>query len=577
MFKNPLIPLSSKKRMITTCSELGAKCAESKIPNFRTPVFEPYEQHYYLYLSFLLKEYMILYLNKIYKHDTCLRVMWLLLCFTGVFHLEMQGQTEYKKFLYENGQVSSEGTMESGKPNGYWITYFEDGTKKSEGNRKNFQLDSTWKFYRADGVLERVITYREDLKNGLESVYDEKGRRVVQYNNENNIKQDEARYFYETGELWKSIQFANNIEEGKAIEYAKDGRVITYMTYRNGFLYSQEPVNRYNSEGNRTGVWKDNYANTSLLFEEGNWSNGKKNGVFKIFNKKGNLEKMEKYVNGVLIEGDAETALMDIRKEYYPDGTLRMIGGYRDNAKHGSFREFDKDGNVINSYVYEAGQVTGEGMLDSTGMRNGPWKLFYPDGKLRAEGAYKNGKRQGPWTYYYQSGKVEQRGNYNEDLSGGEWKWYYQSGSMHREETYRKGREDGHSVEYDSLGVAINEGDYIDGRKHGMWTQLINDHYESGEYADGERIGLWIWKFDNGQKAFEGEFLGGVPVGKHRYWYSNGATRMKGEYQGGEMEGVWYYYDESAVLLLEMEYVAGEAVGINGRKIKLPKNRDDQE
>jgi antitoxin component YwqK of YwqJK toxin-antitoxin module len=577
MFKNPLIPLSSKKRMITTCSELGAKCAESKTPNYKALVFEPYEQHYYLHLSFLLKEYMIIYLNKIYKQDALLRVMWLLLCFTGVFHMELGAQTEYKKFFYENGQLSSEGTMESGKPNGYWITYYEDGIKKSEGNRKKFLLDSTWKFYRVDGVLERVISYREDLKNGLESVYDEKGKRLVQYTNENNIKQGEAKYFYDTGELWKSVQFVNNIEEGKAIEFARDGRVITYMTYRNGFLYSQEPVNRYNSEGNRTGVWKDNYPNTSLLFEEGNWSNGRKNGVFKIFNKKGNLEKMEKYIDGVLIEGDAETALMDIRKEYYPDGSLKMIGGYRENAKHGSFREFDKDGNVINSYVYEAGQVTGEGMLDSAGMRNGPWKLFYSDGKLRAEGAYKNGKRQGPWTYYYKSGKVEQKGNYNEDLSGGEWKWYYQSGALHREETYRKGREDGHSIEYDSLGVVIIEGDFIDGRKNGIWTQEINDHFETGEYADGERTGIWIWKFDNGQKAFEGEFLGGVPVGKHRYWYSNGATRMKGEYQGGEMEGVWYYYDESAVLLLEMEYIAGEAVGINGRKIKLPKNPDDQE
>ncbi|MDZ4752008.1 MAG: hypothetical protein SGI87_10365 [Flavobacteriales bacterium] len=518
---------------------------------------------------------MIKGINKIFEQVALSPGLWVFLCLAFGIQTNAKGQTEYVKFYYENGQISSEGWMEVQKPNGYWITYFEDGTKKSEGNRESFLLDSLWKFYREDGELERAITYRDDLKNGQETLYDAKGKRSVTYKNENNIKQGEARYYYDSGELWKSVNFENNLEEGKAIEYAKDERIITYMTYRNGFLYVQEPVNRYNSEGKRTGIWKDNFKNTSLLFEEGNWTNGKKNGVFKIFNKKGILEKIEKYINGDLVEGDPDTVLMDIRKEYYPDGSLKMIGGYKDNTRHGSFREFDKEGNLINSYVYENNQITGEGLLDSTGMREGPWKLFYSDGKVRAEGSYKKGKRTGQWIYYFSSGKVEQRGNYNEDLSTGEWKWFYKSGPLHREELYRKGREDGHFMEYDSLGNVINEGDYIDGRKHGIWTLTVNDHFETGEYADGERTGLWLWKYDNGQKAFEGEFLGGVPAGKHRYWYRNGNTRMKGEYQGGEMEGVWQYYDESAILLLEMEYSAGESVGINGRKIKLPKDSSD--
>lgn len=51
------------------------------------------------------------------------------------------------KFYYPNGKLSSEGTMQGGKPDGYWKTYFENGVIKSEGNRKNFLLDSVWKFY----------------------------------------------------------------------------------------------------------------------------------------------------------------------------------------------------------------------------------------------------------------------------------------------------------------------------------------------------------------------------------------------------------------------------------------------
>jgi len=30
----------------------------------------------------------------------------------------------YNKFYYPNGQISSEGMMRNGKPDGYWITYY---------------------------------------------------------------------------------------------------------------------------------------------------------------------------------------------------------------------------------------------------------------------------------------------------------------------------------------------------------------------------------------------------------------------------------------------------------------------
>ena len=36
----------------------------------------------------------------------------------------------YNKFYYPNGQISSEGMMRNGKPDGYWITYYVTGIKK---------------------------------------------------------------------------------------------------------------------------------------------------------------------------------------------------------------------------------------------------------------------------------------------------------------------------------------------------------------------------------------------------------------------------------------------------------------
>lgn len=479
-------------------------------------------------------------------------------------------------YYYDNGKISSEGFMRDGKPDGYWKTYYLDGGLKTEGNRLNFKLDSIWKFYREDSTLEKSISYREDLKNGWEKFYSTKGILLEEYTYANNLKEGLARYYYPTGELWKEVNFKNNKEEGKAFEFEKDGRIITLMTYRNGYLYAQEKINRYNSEGRKSGNWQEYYPNTRVK-EEGNWTNGLRNGIFKFYKKNGDLDRVEKYEEGELVKDDAEAALLDIRKEYNEDGSVKSVGAYKDGKKHGTFREFDAKGNIVGAFIYDNETKSGEGLLDTLGRKQGLWKWFYPDGSVRSQGTYKDGKKDGEWTYFFTTGKAEQKGTYKDDVYIGNWKWFFADGRVHREEQYRKGREEGHFVEYDSLGNVLTEGDYIDGLKTGKWILHVNDHFEEGEFLDGERNGKWIWKYENDQLAFEGEFQNGVPVGKHKYWWHNGQLKMKGEYEAGEQNGRWDYLDENGVLTLYVEYDIGIAVRINGQRIKLPKQKNPEQ
>ena len=66
---------------------------------------------------------------------------------------------------------------------------------------------------------------------------------------------------------------------------------------------------------------------------EGNWQSGMKNGVFKFYTRKGDLEKIERYENDVLIIDEASTAILDIRKEYHANGAMREMGTYRNGKK----------------------------------------------------------------------------------------------------------------------------------------------------------------------------------------------------------------------------------------------------
>src|SRR5581483_2997305 len=75
----------------------------------------------------------------------------------------VEGPTQFK---YPNGQVSSEGMIKNGKPDGYWKTYFENGVLKSEGNRVNFKLDGPWKFYNDKGKMTAEYYYSGSKKNG---------------------------------------------------------------------------------------------------------------------------------------------------------------------------------------------------------------------------------------------------------------------------------------------------------------------------------------------------------------------------------------------------------------------------
>ena len=65
-------------------------------------------------------------------------------------------------YYFENGKISSEGTLRNGKPDGYWKSYYPSSVLKTEGNRKNYLLDGQWKFYTEEGLLYLTIDYKED-------------------------------------------------------------------------------------------------------------------------------------------------------------------------------------------------------------------------------------------------------------------------------------------------------------------------------------------------------------------------------------------------------------------------------
>ena len=411
--------------------------------------------------------------------------------------------TNYSYFYYDNGEISSEGILLNGQPEGLWKTYYENGQLKTIGSRSNSKLQGQWYFYRDNNNIERMITYDNGLKHGLEQIFNSEGILNIEYTYANNNKNGISKHYYINGDIKKEIPFIENKEEGKGLEFGTDGRIITYLTYKNGYLQYQESINRYNIKGLKTGKWIEFFSNSNRISEEGNYSNGKRNGLFKIYNKRGKLERIETYKNGELQENTA-SEILKIKKELGADGKVKAIGSYVNNKKQGIFREYDDNGNISSSAIYKEGLKVGEGIILRNGLYEGSWKYFYATGELKAEGEYLNGEKSGIWKYYYLEGNLEQKGNFKKSLASGEWSWYFPNGELKRLEYYRKGREDGESIEYDNKGKIINKGVYLDGLKTGKWFLTIGDHEDNGEFIDDEKNGIWTSYYkDNEQLYFK--------------------------------------------------------------------------
>lgn len=494
-------------------------------------------------------------------------------------HAQLEVENGPVKIYYPNGQVSSEGFVKDGKPDGYWKTYYVTGVIKSEGKRRNFLLDSTWNFYNQSGELVEVINYQLGKKSGYTYKYtynnpELPGRKTL-ISKElyvNDKKEGNSYYYYKTGELKEIVFFRNGKKEGYAKEFDRDSTVITLEQYQDDFMISRERINRTDAEGRKQGTYKTFYEDGSVK-KEVNYLDGELHGYFREYTEDGKLVQTLRYDRGAVIEEIDEEAreIIDFKRTYDEDGRLIFSGGYREGIPIGIHRFFDTTGTVINAHIYnEKGQKISEGIVDEQGNRKGAWTDFYSEGEVRAKGSYRNNRRSGQWVYYFRNGNIEQRGSFLNGRYDGQWIWYYESGQVWREESYFNGQEDGSSTEYDELGNVIAAGGYISGEKDGEWVYDVGDHKEEGEYIFGLREGEWIYYFDDGSVQFKGNYVQGLPHGRQLYFYQDGAIKEEQYYENGVREKTWRKYDRLGNIEIAITYRNNREVRINGIRTRLP-------
>jgi len=490
-----------------------------------------------------------------------------LILFIGIIPLFAQQNNDidpngYNKFYFDNGNISSEGNMRDGKPDAYWKNYYESGVLKSEGNRKNYLLDSLWKFYNEEGNLMLEINYLTGKKNGFRTTY--QGNEILKEYFDNDVKQKNSFILYPDGKTKFKIPFIDGLEQGVAREYNIEGDVIQLITYKKAYIIARERINRYDSDSLANGKWKW-FFDDELLWQEGSFKHGLKNGYFKEYDRNGDLISATKYIDGEKIEKAEELLKLDIRTDYYPDGKVKIVATYDKNGiPEGVRREYNQDGEVEKSYIFLHGRLIGEGIFTDAGLKEGNWKEYYPGGKLKSIGNYISDKKNGNWKYYYPSGQLEQMGVYKNNLTDSIWNWYYPDGKLLRKEIFLDGLADGMMTEYDQAGNIITQGDYIEGKEEGFWFYIVGDSREEGDYAEGMRNGKWKSYYGNSNLSFEGKFVDDLPNGEHIWYWDNGKVKKQGKYSMGRKNSDWKKYDYNGQIFIIISYQVGKEIKYDG-------------
>ncbi|MCL2132097.1 MAG: hypothetical protein FWH36_06570 [Lentimicrobiaceae bacterium] len=470
----------------------------------------------------------------------------------------------HTKFYYSDSVVSSEGWIREGKPDRFWISYYPDGTVQSKGNRKNFLLDGTWYFYDNKGDLKSEISYKESRRDGETKIYTENEIQVYHYQEDTIIS---CKWYSYSDSLVRLIPYENGKENGMCMIYDTLGQLIGTIEYQNGYAVKRENINRMDANGYKQGVWKY-FAANGLLYMEGVYLNGKKNGFFKYYNEEGDFERIEKWENDILIEDAVETKQLDRKLEYHPNGKIKIEAYFYKGVPDGIRREYTDDGKVNNSYLFSNGILKGEGIVDDDGKKQGDWKEFYESGALRAAGKYLNSKPIGKWRYYFEEQTIEIEGSYTrKGEKDGEWLWYYPNGNLLSKETYSDGLLDGESFNLTAEGDTLEYGKFTAGLEDERWYYINDSVKTEGNYSEGRKEGVWKVYYASGKLKSLQSYSNNELDGRFVEYWENGVKKQDATYINGLLNGNEYKYDENGNVLFITTFRMGIETKYNGVKV----------
>jgi len=202
---------------------------------------------------------------------------------------------------------------------------------------------------------------------------------------------------------------------------------------------------------------------------------------------------------------------------------------------------FKKRDTVKETYLYDQGRLTGKGVLTNNGKTpTGHWLVFFPAGNLQAMGDYNDaGQREGDWRFYFNNGKLKSVERYKLGKLEGEQDYYFDNGNPSSVENYTAGKADGLVTAYFYAGNIRSATRYKMDKKDG----------EARAY------------YSNGNLSSLNNYVNGVLTGESREYYKNGLVKDIQQYSNDKGEGLYQSYNDNGKLSSEGQQSKDKSLG----------------
>jgi len=295
------------------------------------------------------------------------------------------------------------------------------------------------------------------------------------------------------------------------------------------YIYSKELFAGDKKEGTAYTYFPDGKIQQTIT-----WNTGKKEGLSKEYDKEGNLITLLEYNNDFLVSRerinrlDGKGLKQGEWKEFYPNGRIKTEKTYVDDNLHGYYKEYDNRGILVLTMLYENGAIVKSRVEDEPDIET--VNKYDQDGKLVFSGPYRSNVPVGIHREFGKDGKVINAFIYNDNgikISEGI--------------VDEAGNHNGKWKDFYPDGKVQAEGQYTDNRRSGQWKfyNTAQKVEQTGSYNNGRPDGLWKWYYENGTVLREEEYFQGQRDGLCTEYSPEGDVIAEGQYSDGERNGEW--------------------------------------
>ncbi|MBE9577049.1 toxin-antitoxin system YwqK family antitoxin [Flavobacterium proteolyticum] len=322
--------------------------------------------------------------------------------------------------IYDSGILNEVSYYSNGKQNGPYMSYYADGTLKTEGFLEDGDVNHFKSTYRQSGKLSQISKFVEGEIVFTES-YDSTGKKEFEFDYKN--KSGKFNLSLNNGATSQDFEMINGNYNGKYSSKDKLGNKITESQYINGKL-------------NNNYKYYSPYG--TLMFER-NYYCGLITGTDTQYDLVGNLRITSEYQLGTEYG-------KTIR--YYHNKSKMFEYNEIDGLTDGEYIYYNQKGEPVLKVNFESSALVSYATLSKTGgfsenvktpSENAEITSLYPNGKVAMKVTFVKGNINGKLVINSIEGKPEYEANYKNGLFEGERTEYYSNGKVYKKENLKNG------------------------------------------------------------------------------------------------------------------------------------------